>query len=136
MLQRRGRPDLLHEPLGAEHGGELRLQHLDRDLAIVLQVLGEIDRRHAALAELALDAVAIGEGVLQRALMFGQRSPRGAGGAENVLPSARPLSREGVRLARDRRCRSTSYTAIPTHVDRLSDRTSGDAIGIATMRSA
>ena len=50
------------EPLGAEHGGELGLQHLDRDLAVVPEVLGEVDRRHAARAELALDAVAVGEG--------------------------------------------------------------------------
>ena len=58
----RGGLDLLHEALGAEHGGELGLQDLEGDLAVVLEVLGEVDRRHAALAELALDAVAIGEG--------------------------------------------------------------------------
>ena len=61
MLQRRRRRDLLHEPLGAEHGGEFGLQHLERDLALVLEVLGEIHGRHAALPELALDAVAIGQ---------------------------------------------------------------------------
>ena len=59
MLQRRRRLDLDHEPLGAEHRGEFRLEHLDRDLAIVLEVVREIDRGHAARAELALDAVAI-----------------------------------------------------------------------------
>ncbi len=32
-----------------------------RDLAIVLQVLGEVDGGHTAGAELALDAVAVGE---------------------------------------------------------------------------
>ena len=61
MLQVRRGLDLGEEPLGADDGGELRAQHLDRDLAIVLQVLGEIDGRHAAGAELALDAVAVGE---------------------------------------------------------------------------
>ena len=62
MLQRGGGLDLHHEPLGAEHGGELGLQDLERDLAVVLEVLGEVDGGHAALAELALDAVAVGEG--------------------------------------------------------------------------
>jgi len=62
VAQRRRGLDLLHEPLGAEHGGELRAQHLDGDLAVVFEVLGQIDGSHAALAELTLDAVAIGEG--------------------------------------------------------------------------
>ncbi len=35
-----------------------RLEHLERDIAVVLQVLGQIDRRHAAFAEFGLDAVA------------------------------------------------------------------------------
>jgi len=39
MLQRRGGLDFLDEPVGAEHGGEFGLQDLDRDLAIVLEVL-------------------------------------------------------------------------------------------------
>ena len=35
--------------------------HLERDGAVVLQVLGEEDGRHAAAAELALDGVAVGQ---------------------------------------------------------------------------
>ena len=62
MLQRRDRLDLAQEPLGADDGGQLGPENLDRDLAVVLQVLGQIDRGHAALAELALDAVAAAEG--------------------------------------------------------------------------
>ena len=61
MLQRGGGLDLLHEALGAEHGGELRLEDLDRHLAVVLEVLGQIHGGHAALAQLPLDAVAVGE---------------------------------------------------------------------------
>ena len=41
--------------------GELGTQHLDRHLAAVPEVLGEVDRGHAAVAEFALDAVAVGE---------------------------------------------------------------------------
>ena len=65
MLQRGDRLDLAEEPLGADHRGQLGPQHLDRDLAPVLEVLGEVDGGHAALAELALDPVAVGEGGTQ-----------------------------------------------------------------------
>ena len=47
------------EPLGAEGGDQLGAEHLQRDPAAVLQVLGEVDRRHASPAELALEPVAI-----------------------------------------------------------------------------
>ena len=50
------------EPVGAEDGGKLGLEDLERDLAVVLEVLGEVHRGHAALAELTLDAVAVGQG--------------------------------------------------------------------------
>jgi hypothetical protein len=38
------------------------MQHLDRDLAVMPQVLGEEDRRHAAAVDLGVDRVAAGEG--------------------------------------------------------------------------
>ena len=56
-----GGGDLAQEALGAERGGELGAEDLDGDLAVVLEVVGEVDRGHAALAELALDAVAVGQ---------------------------------------------------------------------------
>ncbi len=37
-------------------------QHLQRHLAVVLQVLGEVDGGHAAFAKAALDAVTVDEG--------------------------------------------------------------------------
>ncbi len=54
--------NLLHEPLGSKHGGESGAQYFDCDLALVLQVLREVDRRHAAFAEVAFDLVAVREG--------------------------------------------------------------------------
>jgi hypothetical protein len=54
--------DLAIEPLRPEHGAELRSEHLDRHLAAMLQIVGQVDRRHAAVADLALDGVAAGEG--------------------------------------------------------------------------
>ncbi len=62
MLEIGGRLDLLHEPLGPEHGGEFGSQDLDGDFALVFEVLGEVDGRHAAFAEVAFDLVTIGEG--------------------------------------------------------------------------
>ena len=50
------------EPLGAEHGGELGSQHLDRDRPTVPEIVREVHGGHATVAELPLDAVAIGEG--------------------------------------------------------------------------
>ena len=58
MLQVRGDADLAQEPLGAERGGELGLQDLERDRAIVLEVVREEDGRHAAAPELALERIA------------------------------------------------------------------------------
>ena len=46
--------DLREEPFGSNDCGQLRLQHLERDVPVVLQVLGEIHRSHAALAADAL----------------------------------------------------------------------------------
>lgn len=51
--------DLLQKPLGAQHRGEFRAQHLERDLAVVAQVVGEVDGGHPAGADLALDPVPI-----------------------------------------------------------------------------
>ena len=59
MLEPGGEPDLALEAVGAEGGGELGVQHLQRDRAVVPEVVGQVDGRHAAAAELALDRVAV-----------------------------------------------------------------------------
>ena len=61
MLEVGGGLDLAQEALGADDGGEFGAEDLDGDGAIVLEVVREVDRGHAALAELALDAVAVGQ---------------------------------------------------------------------------
>src|SRR6185437_246528 len=66
--------DLAGEPVGAERGGQLGTQDLHRHLAVVLEVFGEVDGRHSALAELALDAVAVGEGGLESGHRLGHRA--------------------------------------------------------------
>ena len=59
MLQIRGGLDLLEESLGAEDGREFGAEDLEGDLAVVAEVVREIHRGHAALAQLAVEAVAI-----------------------------------------------------------------------------
>ncbi len=61
MLEAGGGLDLLDEPVGAQHRREFRLQDLERDLAVVLEILGQEHRGHPTCAELALDAVAVGQ---------------------------------------------------------------------------
>ena len=58
MLEVRSRLDLSQEALGADDCCELGLQHLQRDFALVLDVLRWVDGRHAAFTEFGLDAVA------------------------------------------------------------------------------
>lgn len=62
MLQCCGEFDLGKEALGAEHHAQLRLQHLDGDLTLMLHVVGEVHRCHPAAANFALDDIPIGEG--------------------------------------------------------------------------
>ena len=57
--------DLGEEPLRADDGGELRAKDLDRHLAIVLEVVGQVDGGHPPLPQLPLEPVAVGEGGLE-----------------------------------------------------------------------
>ena len=57
--------DLSQEPFSSYYCGQLRLQHLECDLALVLEVVGKVDRSHPALTDLTLDAVAALEGCVQ-----------------------------------------------------------------------
>ena len=58
VLEVRGGLDLSQEALGPDYGCQFGLQDLERDFTLVLEVVGEVDGRHAAFAELALDVVA------------------------------------------------------------------------------
>ena len=80
MVELGGDGDLAEEPLGAERVGEFGVEDLDRDRAIVLEIVREVDGGHAALPELALDAVAVGEG----------GSESGGGGGHSTLRVSLP----------------------------------------------
>jgi hypothetical protein len=51
----------MEESLGADDGRELGPQHLEGDLTVVPEIVGEKHRRHPARPELALHPVPIGE---------------------------------------------------------------------------
>ena len=57
--------DLPQEPLGADRGRQVGLQHLEGDLPLVLAVVREVDRRHPAAAEYARQRVALRQRCLQ-----------------------------------------------------------------------
>jgi hypothetical protein len=76
VLQPSGDLDLPEESLRAERGGELGAQDLERHGPIVPEVAGEIHGGHAAAAELALDAIAIGQGGREEVGRLGQRGDR------------------------------------------------------------
>ena len=54
--------DLAEESLGAERGGQIGTENLERDSAVVLEVVGEIHHGHPAPTQFPLDDVAVGEG--------------------------------------------------------------------------
>ena len=62
MVEPGRRADLAEKAVGADCGSKLRVEDLKRDRAVVLEVLGEVDRGHAPAPELALDAVPVRQG--------------------------------------------------------------------------
>ncbi len=71
-----GEPDLAEEALRGYGGGKLRVHELEHDRPGVPEVLHQVHRRHAAPAELALEAVAGGEGDPETIEIGGQRIRR------------------------------------------------------------
>ena len=65
MLESRARADLAEKAIGAECGAEVGVEDLDGDVAVMPEVMGEEDGGHAAGADLAVDAIAVAEGVAQ-----------------------------------------------------------------------
>ncbi len=88
MLEVGGDLDLGEEPVAADDGTQFGVEDLDGDLAGVLQVLGEIDGGHAALAQLALEAVAVGE-CRRQAIECCRHRPRAPGRASTRRAPAR-----------------------------------------------
>src|SRR6185503_6054804 len=95
MGQLRGDADLTQKALGAECRGDFRPKDFDRDFAAVLFFFGQIHRRHAAPAELALDRVAIGERRCD-----GKRLRGGHGAKSYPVARATPPQRPSASISR------------------------------------
>ena len=65
MLEIRRRLDLGEKAFGADDRCQFGLQHLERHTPVVLQILGQVDGRHASFTELSLDAVTTCEGGIE-----------------------------------------------------------------------
>jgi len=78
VLEVGGDLDLLEEPFGPDQRGQLGGQDLERHPAVVPEVVRQIDRGHPTLAQFALDAVAVLDGLRQVGEGIGHRgsSPR------------------------------------------------------------
>ena len=90
MIELRADADLLEEALGAKHRCEIRPEDLECHLAIVLQVLGEIDRSHPARTEFALERIAVDKSESQSGEKIGHGGLGGSGHPHHrSQPSAR-----------------------------------------------
>jgi hypothetical protein len=70
VLQLGGQLDLALEPLAADGGGQVGIEDLDGNLAVVPDVTGEVDRGHPPLPKLSLEEVAVSQLRLQSILNF------------------------------------------------------------------
>ena len=61
VRQPRGGADFAQEPFATERRAKIGMQDLEGDVAIVLDVVREVDGGHATLTQLALDPVAVGK---------------------------------------------------------------------------
>ena len=59
-VQASGQPDLTEEALRPERGGELGVKYLERHWPVVLEIVREMDRGHAAAPEHTLERVSVG----------------------------------------------------------------------------
>jgi hypothetical protein len=92
MLQPRGDPDLPLEPLRAERGNQLGIQHLEGDRLLVPEIRRQKHDRHPAAAELALERVSVTEGLGQLRRSERQSYPRVRTGES--CGSRRPAARK------------------------------------------
>lgn len=69
-------PDLPEKSIGTQCGRQVWIEHLERHLAIVLEVAREIHDRHAAMANLAVDGIPVLENRSEVVLELGQTAFR------------------------------------------------------------
>ncbi len=105
MLQPRGDPDLALEPLGAERGNQVGIQHLEGDRSLVPEIRRQKHDRHSAATELALERVSVTEGIGQLRRRERQWNPRvRTGGKLRELGAGRQEGFLGATSAGGRSC--------------------------------
>lgn len=62
--------DLVEEAFGTEGLRQLGIEDFDRDLPVVFQGLGQIDRRHPATTDLVFNPIAISQCLSEAFLVF------------------------------------------------------------------
>ena len=62
----RGEIHLANEPLAQQPGGQLGIEHFDRDAAMRVFFDGEVNASHSANADLAFDVIVGSEGFAER----------------------------------------------------------------------
>ena len=89
MLQLGGEADLALEALAADRCAQLRVQHLDGDFALVLDILGQEHGRHPAAPEFAFDGVPVGQRLPEprQRIRIGGLRPRPARRPSPVAPA-------------------------------------------------
>jgi hypothetical protein len=70
MVQLGGHPDLPQKPLSPQDLGQMGMEHLQRDVSVVLEITREINHGHAAVADLALNGIVPVEGGRELALQI------------------------------------------------------------------
>src|SRR6266404_2521705 len=73
VIQSRCKLDLTEKTIGAKRRRELRVKHLERNHAVVLDVLREVYCRHSAAAELSVDGVEISKRITE---LFARKTHR------------------------------------------------------------
>ena len=96
MLEVGGRLDFGQESLGTDGGGKFWFENLERDLPLMLEVVGQIDGCHTALTEFTYHAVAPLEGSVQSGQLVGHEVRSKLGGRESRKHSmGHPSGQEG-----------------------------------------
>ncbi len=97
MLEARGETDFLLEAVGAQAERDLRMEELQRDRAIVAQIVREEDRGESAATELALEPVLCAERLRQRLATRHRRDYTGKMNGARTFEEGRRAKASGER---------------------------------------
>ena len=97
MVKLRDQSDFSQESLAAKLSRDVGPQHLQGHIAVVLQIVREVDCRHPALAQFAVEAVAVAQGTGKLGTKVGCRS-RLENGLQLMLLRGTPIASRGAGL--------------------------------------